>query len=65
MNLNRILNRTAQKNKKQQEQSGSFKSTRKNINMSSLDEMSGIMTEEENLVAQIMHDNGNSVDFMA
>lgn len=59
------LEQNSSKEQKQQEQSGSFKSTRKNINMSSLDEMSGIMTEEENLVAQIMHDNGNSVDFMA
>lgn len=59
------LEQNSSKEEKQQEQSGSFKSTRKNINMSSLDEMSGIMTEEENLVAQIMHDNGNSVDFMA
>lgn len=58
------LEQNSSKEQKQQEQSGSFKSTRKNINMSSLDEMSGIMTEEENLVAQIMHDNGNSVDFM-
>ena len=59
------LEQNSSKEQKQQEQSGSFKSTRKNINMSLLDEMSGIMTEEENLVAQIMHDNGNSVDFMA
>ena len=59
------LEQNSSKEQKQQEQSGSFKSTRKNIHMSSLDEMSGIMTEEENLVAQIMHDNGNSVDFMA
>ena len=63
--LEQNLEQNSSKEQKQQEQSGSFKSTRKNINMSSLDEMSGIMTEEENLVAQIMHDNGNSVDFMA
>ena len=30
--------------------------------MSSLDELTGVMTEEESLVAQMMRDNGNSVD---
>ena len=38
---------------------------RRNLNIDSLDEMAGIMTEEETLVAQIMKDNGNSVDFTA
>lgn len=30
--------------------------------MSSMDELAGVMTEEESLVAQMMRDNGNSVD---
>ena len=38
---------------------------RRNLNLDSLDELSGMMTEEEALVAQIMRDNGNSVDFTA
>lgn len=38
---------------------------RKNIDISSLDDLSGIMSEEENLLAQIMKENGNSVDYMA
>ena len=38
---------------------------RRNLSVDSLDELSGIMTEEETLVAQIMKDNGNSVDFTA
>ena len=38
---------------------------RRNISIDSLDELSGVMTEEENLVAQMMRDNGNSVDFTA
>ncbi|MBQ6844613.1 MAG: flagellar hook-length control protein FliK [Agathobacter sp.] len=38
---------------------------RRNISVDSLDELSGVMTEEETLVAQIMKDNGNSVDFTA
>lgn len=38
---------------------------RRNISIDSLDELSGVMTEEESLVAQMMKDNGNSVDFTA
>ena len=38
---------------------------RRNLNLDSLDELAGVMTEEETLVAQIMKDNGNSVDFTA
>ena len=40
-------------------------SKRRNITIDSLDELSGLMTEEESLVAQIMKDNGNSVDLTA
>ena len=38
---------------------------RRNLSVDSLDELQGVMTEEESLVAQIMKDNGNSVDFTA
>ena len=38
---------------------------RRNLTVDSLDELQGVMTEEESLVAQIMKDNGNSVDFTA
>lgn len=38
---------------------------RRNINLSSLDELSGVMDEEEALVAQMMKDNGNTMDMMA
>lgn len=40
-------------------------SRRRNLSVDSLDELSGVMTEEETLVAQMMKDNGNSVDFTA
>ncbi len=40
-------------------------SRRRNISLDSLDELSGLMTEEETLVAQMMKDNGNTVDFTA
>ena len=38
---------------------------RRNLTVDSLDDLQGVMTEEETLVAQIMKDNGNSVDFTA
>lgn len=38
---------------------------RRNLSMDSLDELSGIMTEEEMLATQIMKENGNSVDLTA
>ena len=43
-------------------QEAAAKQRRRNINMSSMDELAGVMTEEESLVAQMMRDNGNSVD---
>lgn len=38
---------------------------RSQINLNSLDELSGVMSEEDMLIAQIMRDNGNSLDFQA
>ena len=38
---------------------------RRNLTAETLDELAGVMTEEETLVAQIMKDNGNTVDFTA
>ena len=38
---------------------------RRNLNVNNLDELQGLMTEEEQLAAQIMKDNGNSVDYTA
>ena len=35
------------------------------VSYTHLDELSGLMSEEEMLVAKIMRDNGNSVDFTA
>jgi flagellar hook-length control protein FliK len=60
-NLEQNQNQEQQQGQRQQEQN----SQRRNINLSSLDELSGVMTEEEALVAQIMRDNGNSVDLTA
>jgi flagellar hook-length control protein FliK len=60
-NLEQNQNGGRQQGERQQEQA----SQRRNINLSSMDELTGVMTEEEALVAQIMRDNGNSVDLTA
>lgn len=56
-------------NGQMQEQSGGqhtgAQNGRRNLNRSSLDELSGLMSEEETLVAQMMRDNGGTVDFTA
>lgn len=59
--------RNLEQDQSREEQEGEYqeaaaKQRRRNINMSSLDELTGVMTEEESLVAQMMRDNGNSVD---
>ena len=41
------------------------KNTRRNLNLNDLDGLSGLMSEEEQLAAQIMKDNGNQVDLTA
>ena len=38
---------------------------RRNLNMNNPEELSGLMSEEETLVAQMMRDNGGTVDFTA
>lgn len=38
---------------------------RRNIEITSLDDLSGLMSEEEALAAQIMRENGNTIDFTA
>lgn len=60
-NLEQNQQRSAQDEQREQ----ASKSPRRNISMNQLDEMSGLMSEEEMLVAKIMRDNGNSVDFTA
>ncbi len=43
----------------------SQKQTRRNLNLNDLDGLTGLMSEEEQLAAQIMRDNGNQVDLTA
>ncbi len=59
-----------EENARQQEQARrqmeeSQKQGRRSLNLNDLDELSGLMTEEEQLAAQIMRDNGNQVDLTA
>lgn len=61
----RNLEQNARREEQQaEEQARSAKQTRR-INLNSLDELGRMMTEEESLVAQMMADQGNSVDFTA
>lgn len=50
--------------KEAEEQEKAGKQTRR-INLNDLDELNGVMSEEENLVAQMMAEQGNSVDYTA
>lgn len=59
------LEQNAKQDERQaEEQEKTAKQTRR-INLNDLDELSGLMTEEESLVAQMMADQGNSIDFTA
>lgn len=63
------LDGNASANAQMQEQEGRHtaeqQNGRRNLNINSLDELSGLMSEEETLVAQMMRDNGGTVDYTA
>jgi flagellar hook-length control protein FliK len=61
----RNLEQDAKGEEEQGERQEEKRSSRRSLRADSLDEISGLMTEEEALVAQIMKDNGNSIDFTA
>ena len=61
----RNLEQNAQQEEKQAEDQEKASGKMRKINLADLDELSGVMSEEESLVAQIMADNGNTVDFTA
>ena len=48
-----------------QRQNDGSRSGRRNLNRNNLDELSGLMSEEETLAAQMMRDNGGTVDYTA
>ncbi len=61
----RNLEQNAEGEKQQAEQRGSEQRSRRSLNLNSLDELSGLMSEEEMLAAKIMQDNGNTMDVIA
>ena len=61
----RNLEQNQQGSAQDEQREQASESPRRNISMNQLDELSGLMSEEEMLVAKIMRDNGNSVDFTA
>lgn len=61
----RNLEQNQQGNPQDEQREQASKNQRRNISMNQLDEISGLMSEEEMLVAKMMRDNGNSVDFTA
>ncbi|MDD7178646.1 MAG: flagellar hook-length control protein FliK, partial [Lachnospiraceae bacterium] len=46
-------------------QNGGAPTQRRNLDRNNLDELSGLMSEEETLAAQMMRDNGGTVDYTA
>lgn len=54
-----------QEQQMQQQMEDSKGQTRRNLNLNDLDGLSGLMTEEEELAAKIMRQNGNQVDLTA
>lgn len=61
----RNLEENQQNPSKEQQEGQMGRSSRRNININNLEELEGLMSEEENLAAKIMSDNGNSVDLTA
>ena len=60
----RNLEQSAER-EKQQGQQEEQRQGRRSLKLDNLDELSGLMTEEEQLAAQIMRENGNSMDVIA
>ena len=50
---------------RRQEEQASNRAKRTSIDLNNLDDLQGLMSEEDKLVAQIMKDHGNSVNYMA
>lgn len=61
----RNLEQNQQNATREQQEAEAQKTSRKNINLNRLEELEGLMSEEENLVAKIMSEQGNSVDLTA
>lgn len=64
-NLDGNASANGQMQEQAQQQAAGGQNGRRNLNMNNLDELSGLMSEEETLVAQMMRDNGGTVDYTA
>lgn len=64
-NLDGNASANGQMQEQEQRQAAGEQNGRRNLNINSLDELSGLMSEEETLVAQMMRDNGGTVDYTA
>ncbi|MEG1291971.1 MAG: flagellar hook-length control protein FliK, partial [Lachnospiraceae bacterium] len=54
-----------QQNSSEEQKEEAGKNPRRSINLNNLDELSGVMSEEESLAAKIMSQHGNRVDLTA
>lgn len=61
----RNLEQNAKQDEQQAEQQEKAAKQTRRINLNDLDELVGVMSEEENLVAQMMAEQGNSIDYTA
>ncbi|MBO5617886.1 MAG: flagellar hook-length control protein FliK [Pseudobutyrivibrio sp.] len=61
----RNLEEDARNQQQNQEQDNHSKKRTRGINLNSLDELAGLMSEEDALIAQMMLDNGNTLDYQA
>lgn len=61
----RNLEQNAKQQERQAEEQERMAKQTRHINLNNLDELSGLMSEEESLVAQMMAEQGNTIDFTA
>lgn len=61
----RNLEENQQNAAREQQEEQAAKTSRRNLNLNSLDEMEGVMSEEETLAAKMMSEQGNSMDVTA
>lgn len=61
----RNLEEDANRQEQSKQEAENYRPKNRSINLNNLDELSGLMTEEEQLVAQIMRENGNTLDYQA
>ena len=61
----RNLEENQQNAAREQQEEEAAKNSRRNINLNNLDELEGVMSEEESLAAKMMAEQGNSMDITA